>query len=67
MGRGNWEVVKRYKVPVIISTRDVMYNMINILNTAVCYIRKRIVRVSFTRKKFSFSFLLYLYEMMDSH
>ena len=39
--RGNWmQVVKRYKLPVIglISTRDVMYNMINIINTAMHYI-----------------------------
>jgi len=33
------KVVKEgYKLPVI--TRDVMYNMINIINTAVCYITK---------------------------
>ena len=34
------KVVKRYKFPVIrqISTRDVMYNMINIINTALRYI-----------------------------
>ena len=37
---GKWlMVVKRYKLPVIrkISTRDVNYNMINIINTALCY------------------------------
>ena len=36
------EVVKRYKFPVIryISTRDVMNNMINIINNTVCYMRK---------------------------
>ena len=33
------KVVKEgYKLPVI--TKDVMYNMINIINTAVCYITK---------------------------
>lgn len=38
--RGNWrEVVKRYKLPVII-TRDVMYNTMSIINTAVRYIGK---------------------------
>ena len=40
-GGGDWvKVVKRYKLPIIrqISIRDVMYNMINIINTAVCYI-----------------------------
>ena len=33
------KVIKRYKFPVIrqISTRDVMYNMINIINLAICY------------------------------
>ena len=36
-GRWNWkETLKRYKPPLI-STRDVMYDMINIINTAVCY------------------------------
>ena len=40
----------------IISTRDVKYNMINILNTNVCYIRKRKFRVPFTRKKIFFFF-----------
>ena len=31
---------QKYKLPVIrlISTRDILYNMINIINTAVCYI-----------------------------
>ena len=34
------EVVERYKLLVIrqISIRDAMYNMINIINTTVCYI-----------------------------
>ena len=34
------KAVKRYKVLVIryISTRDVLYNVINIINSAVCYI-----------------------------
>ena len=37
-GRGNWmKVVKRYKLPVI-STRDVMDNMINIMNTDERYL-----------------------------
>ena len=39
-GWGNWlKAVKRYKLPVIrhISTRDVMYNVINTVNTAVGY------------------------------
>ena len=39
--KGDWiKVVKKYKLPGIgsISTRDAMYNMINIIDTAVCYI-----------------------------
>jgi len=40
MGRKWMKVVKMYKLPVIrcVSTRDEMYNLINIINTAVCYI-----------------------------
>ena len=41
VGKGNWrKVVQRYKLPVIreISPRDVMYNMMTIVNTAVWYI-----------------------------
>ena len=37
-GRGNWiKAVKRYQRPLIrqISTRDVKYNMIKIINTGV--------------------------------
>ena len=51
------KVVKRYKLPVLglISTRAVMYNMINTVNTAVSYIwkllRESILRVLITRKK----------------
>ena len=34
------KVVKRYKLLVIrqVSTKDVMYSMIDTINTAVCYI-----------------------------
>ena len=38
--RGNWmKVVKRYKFLAIryLSTGDVTYNMINIINTVICY------------------------------
>ena len=39
-GRGLDEGSQRYyKLPVI-STKDIMYNMIYIINTAICYIRK---------------------------
>ena len=36
------KVVKRYKFSVLrlLSTRDVMCNVVNIINTAVCYIWK---------------------------
>ena len=50
-----------------------MHNMINVINTAVCYIRQllgdEILRVFITRKKMFFSclFSFYLYEMMDVH
>ena len=40
-GSGNWmKAVKRYKLPVVrlISTMDVIYNMINIINTTVSYL-----------------------------
>ena len=65
--------VKRYKLPVVryISTRNEMYNVINIINTAVCYVwkllRKSTLRVLTTQKFFSVSLILYLYEMMDVH
>ena len=39
-GRRDWmKVVKRCKLPVTrsITTKDIMYNMINIINTSVCY------------------------------
>ena len=29
------KAIKRYKLPVIVSTRDVMHNMINIINTVL--------------------------------
>lgn len=41
--RGNWmKAIQRHKLPVIryISTRDVVYNVINAMNTAVRYIGK---------------------------
>ena len=32
------KAIKRYKLPAIrLNSRDVMYNMINTINTAVCY------------------------------
>ena len=43
-----------------------MYKMINITNSALCYIRKLILCVLITRKKL-FIFNLCLYEMMYAH
>ena len=38
-GRENWrKVVKRKAFPVMSYIRDVMYDMINIINTAICYV-----------------------------
>ena len=39
-GRTGVKAVERYELPVIreISTSYISYNMINIINTAVCYI-----------------------------
>ena len=42
-GRGNWmKAVKRLKLPVIrwINSRDIMYNLVNMINTVTCYILK---------------------------
>lgn len=47
-GRANiMKAVKRYHLAVItkISTRNVRYNMVNIINSAVCYIQ-RLLRVN---------------------
>ena len=35
------KAVKRYKLAVV-STKDIMYNMINVINTALCSTLKRI-------------------------
>jgi len=43
-----------------------MYSMINIINTVVCDVAYEIKRVLITRK-FSVSWTLYLYEMMNVH
>ena len=72
--RKNWmKTVKRYNLPVIkeISTRNIMYNMINIVNTAVLYMKlvKRINSEILPQEKeiFSISSFSYLYAMMDVH
>lgn len=64
-----------YKFPVIrqTSTKDVMYNTINVINIALLYIWKSLreykLGVFATRKIFleGFSFILYLYDMMNCH
>ena len=48
------KAVKRYKLPVIrqISTRDIMYNIANIINTNVLYITvPKIVNLESAHKK----------------
>ena len=64
------KVVKRYKVPFtrLLSTRDLMYNMINIINTALCYMKvvKRVYPKSY-HIFFAISLIFYLYEMMNLH
>ena len=55
-----------------IKTGGVMYTMINIMNTALCYerklLREEILRAVITGEQyFSGSLVLYLYEMMDIH
>ena len=69
--RGNWmRAIRRYKFPVILNSRNVVYNlnyMINVINTAVCYIwkvlKEQILRVFITREKTFFS-ILYICEIM---
>ena len=53
-------IVKMYKFPGIRQTgnKDVMYSMINVIHTAVCY------SCHGKESIFSFSFILYLYEAM---
>ena len=60
------KVVKRYHLAVItkISTRNVRYNMVNIINSAVCYIRRlsRVNLVLITGENIFFiSLVLYLF------
>ena len=75
VGLGQWvleEGSQRYRHLVMrqTSTRDVMYNMTNIINMTGCNTRK-LLRVnpksSYCKKKnfFSISLILYLYEMMN--
>ena len=61
-GAGNWmKMVKRYKLLDVryISTRNVMYNTINIIRTAICYMwtLKRVnPKKSYHREKYFFYF-----------
>ena len=66
--RGNWrKVVKTYKLPVILSTRDIMYSMTT-TNTNITHRKvKRISPMSYHKENF-FSFFLFfycIYEKMD--
>ena len=71
----NWmKVLQRYKLLIIrqISARDVMYNIINIINCfMLCMkvVKRGNPKSSHHKEKifFSFSLILYLYEMMDVH
>ena len=49
--------VKRYRISVIgqISIRDIMYNMINMVNTVVCYTGK-FLRVNLITRNFPLLF-----------
>ena len=64
-GRGGkgMKMVKRQKLPFL-SSRDVMHNMINIVNTAKSYIKTLNELFSHHKKKF-FYLVVYLYKMMD--
>ena len=66
---GGWErekwmkVVKRYKLPVI-STGDVRYNMMTIVNTANM-LHMQVVKSSQHRKKYFYSFPFSVYEVIN--
>lgn len=49
--------VKRYRISVIgqISIRDIMYNMVNMVNTVACFIGK-FLRVNLITRNFSLLF-----------
>ena len=63
------KVIKMYTLPVrrYISTRDVMYSTINIMNTATCYtlklLREEVLRVLVTKKNIFF-FFFYFFDVV---
>ena len=65
------KAVSRYQLSLIrsISTRDVVYNMINIINNVVCDIVKLFKQVnpksSYHKKIFFLDFNFYLFEIID--
>ena len=60
MVEGTWmKVIQKYKL-LLINTRDIMYNMWNIINTAVGYMRKSKFQSCHKKEKF----ILYLYVMI---
>ena len=66
LGEGRWmNAVKRYKLPVV-STKDIMYNMINVINTAVCSTLKRI-NPEFSSQEHTFVIVIYLFKIMAVH
>ena len=73
-GRGiRMKAVRRHKllVPREETIRDAVYSMINIMNTALHYrrklLREKSPEFSSQGKKFFFSLMLHLYEMMSIH
>ena len=52
-----------------INTGDLMYNIIDVINTALCYTwncqESKSKGSSYKEKNFSISLMLYLYEMVD--
>ena len=59
--RGNWmKVVKRHKFPVTryISTRDVMYNMIKIINTLYMKVKRVNPKSAHHKEKIFFFYFL---------
>ena len=65
------KAIRRYKLPVILNSRNVVYKlnyMINIINTAICYIgnvlKEQILSFHHKGKKFFFNLILFIYEIM---
>ena len=59
------KAVKRYKLPVK-STKVIMYNMINVISTAVCSTLKLRINPSHHKNK-NFVIIIYLFKIMAVH